>query len=107
MTDHRDVTAQSGSISWRLTENFIPSLLTGVLMLIVYFALLGADNLHPAQSAPNPAVAGGPDSGYTMDAAREERLAEESPVQSYTAWLRAAHAHAALDGLDEPLPNQF
>jgi len=107
MTDHRDLAAQSGRTSWRLSPDSIPSLLTGAAILIGYVALLGTDILQSAQSAPKPEAASGPAIAYAMDAAREERPAGDQSIQTYTAWLQAAHAHAAVHGQDAPLPNQF
>jgi len=153
MTNDKDYTRQS-SRSWRPTADSIPSLLTGVVMMIAYVALLGTDMLQSAQSATNPAVTGGPSVGYAMDAAPETRFAEaivsmgsvellgadslqfahgapqpavaagaaigqatdagleerragEHLLRTYTAWLQAAHVHAAVHGQDAPLPNQF
>jgi hypothetical protein len=107
MTKHRNVTAQSGHTTWWLTANFIPGLLVGVLLLMGYVALLGADSVRPAQGAPKPAVAGGPAIGYAMDAAAETRLAEVDLIQPYINWLQAAHAHTAVAGLDAPPPSQY
>jgi hypothetical protein len=94
------------------TGNFILSLvilglLIGVLLLMGYAALPAAESQKPTQGAPKPAAAGGPAVGYVMDAARVRPPAEENLFQTYTAWLAAAHAHAALDGQDAPLPDQF
>jgi hypothetical protein len=72
--------------------------------------LLGADALQFAQNVSNPAVPGGSIVGYVgyaADATPERQPADENPIQTYTAWLRAAHARAALDGQDAPLPEQF
>ena len=71
--------------------------------------LLGADSLQFAPSASEPVVAAGPTIGYAQDATPERRLVEAHPTQTdtYTDWLRAAHADAALHGQDAPLPDQF
>jgi hypothetical protein len=154
MTNHRDVTPQSGHPNGWLTANFILSLLVSVLLLMGYVALLGADSVQAAkralkpavaggpaigyamdaapdtrlaeqivlmgsvpllgadslqfaQSAPEPAVAGGPAIGYAMDATAENGLTEADLGQPYIDWLQAAHAHAALNRRDKPLPIQF
>ncbi|HEY5291769.1 MAG TPA: hypothetical protein VIJ43_05585, partial [Burkholderiales bacterium] len=77
------------------------------LVLMGSVPLLGADSLQFAQSAPEPAVAGGPAIGYAMEAAAENGLTVEDLGQAYIDWLQAAHAHAALNGRDDPLPSQF
>ena len=77
MTNHRDVTPQSGHTNRWLTANFISGLLVSVLLLIGYVALLGADSVQPAQGAPKPVVAAGPAIGYAMDAAPDSSLAEQ------------------------------
>ena len=69
--------------------------------------LLGADALQFAQSASKPALPGDPTAGYAADATPQRRPADENPMQTYTAWLQAAHARATADGQDAPLPSQF
>jgi hypothetical protein len=107
MTNHKDFPARSGRIGWWLTGKFMPNLLIGVFVLTGYLALPLADSSQPAQGAPKPAVAGGPTIGYAVAATPEQRLVDENPIQTYTAWLQSAHAHAALHGEDAPLPSQF
>lgn len=102
MTNHRDVTPRSGHTNGWLAANFIPGLLVSVLLLIGYVALLGADSVQFAQSAPEPAVAGGPAIGFAMYAAAEKGLTVEDLGQPYIDWLQAA-----LNGRDDPLPNQL
>jgi hypothetical protein len=86
----------------------ILSLPIGVFLLMGYIAELpAAESQKPVQGALRPAVTGGPAVGYVMDAARAQPPTEENLLQTYTVWLAAAHAHAALDGQDAPLPDQF
>jgi len=107
MTNHRDVTPRSGHTNGWLTANSIPGLQLSVLLLIGYVALLGANSVQPDQDAAKPAAAGGPAIGYAMEAAAENGLTVEDLGQAYIDWLQAAHAHAALNGRDDPLPSQF
>jgi hypothetical protein len=68
MTDHGNLTAQSGRSGWRPTHKFILALVIGVFAMAGYLALPTAASPHPAQSAPQPAVAGGPALGDATDA---------------------------------------
>lgn len=85
-----------------LTRNVILGLLLGAFALVGYIRLPAADGPESVQRAPQAAVAGVP----ATDAARFQ-LAGESQFLSYTAWLAAAHAHAAVHGQNAPLPSQF
>jgi hypothetical protein len=105
MTNHKDFSARSGRGTWRLTGRFIHSLLIGGFALVVYLVLPLVDGPQFAQSASTQAAAYAPAVGYAVDQSPERRLAEEH--QTYTDWLRAAHADAALHGLDARLPDQF
>ena len=107
MTNHKDVTAQSGNAPMWQTANFIPALLVSVFLLMAYLALLGADSPQPAQTASNAAVASSQAIGYSMAAAAENGLTEADLGQPYLDWLPAAHANAALNGRDEQLAIQF
>jgi hypothetical protein len=81
--------------------------LTDEIVTMGSVELLGADSLQFAPSASEAVVAAGPTNGNAGDTSPEQRLAEEHPMQTYTDWLRAAHADAALHGQDAPLPDQF
>lgn len=107
MTNHKDLTSRSGRIGWWLTGRFRLSLLIGGSVLTGYLALPFVDSPKTAQSASEAVVAAGPTMGYVVDTRSERRLAEEHPTQTYTDWLRAAHADAALHGQNAPLPDQF
>lgn len=107
MTDHKYHAARFARTPWWCNGKVTPNLLIGAVALAAYLVFPFADNSPPAQGASEPAVPAGPTTGYAADATPESRPADEHPVQTYTTWLRAAHAHAALYGQDAPLPSQF
>ena len=107
MANDKYFAARFAGTAWWHNGKLMPNLLIGVFALTAYFALPFVDNLRPAQGASKPAVPGGPTAGYAADATPQRRPADVDPMQTYTAWLQAAHARAAVDGQDAPLPSQF
>lgn len=86
-----------------LSENFVRWLLICAFVLACLFALLSTSGLMPAQGGTQLTTAVETASPVTPG----DQLAGERQIQSYSAWLQAAHASAAVHGQDAALPSQF